>query len=50
MEIKDGAFLKCMQLSLVILPNGLEMIGSNAFEGTSTKSIKTPPLCHRNVG
>ena len=42
-EIKDGAFLEYMQKSLVILQNGLEMIGSNAFEGTSIKSIKIPP-------
>jgi hypothetical protein len=42
-EIKKGAFLQRTQLSLVILQNGLEVIGSSAFSGTSIKSIKIPP-------
>jgi hypothetical protein len=41
-EIKEEAFLQCTQLSLVILQNGLEVIGSCAFLGTSIKSIKIP--------
>ncbi len=49
MEIDDGAFSECMQLSLVILKNELEMIGSNAFEGTSIKSIKTPLSVTENL-
>ena len=47
---KEGAFSECTQLSLVILHNGPEVIGSCAFLGTSIKSIKIPPLCHRNFG
>ena len=42
-EIEDGAFLECTQLSLVILQNRLEMIGSCAFECTSIKSTEIPP-------
>ncbi len=42
-EIEDGAFLECTQISLVILQNGLEMIGSMAFEITSMKIIDIPP-------
>ena len=42
-EIEEGAFLECTQLSLVIHQNGLEVIGSCAFEGTSIKSIQIPP-------
>ncbi len=42
-EIKEGAFLECMQLSLVILQNGHEVIESCAFSDTSIKSIKIPP-------
>ncbi len=49
-EIKEGAFSECTQLSRVILQNGLDMIRSCAFEGTSIKSIEIPPLCHRNFG
>jgi hypothetical protein len=43
-EIKEDAFPECTQLSLAILQNGLEVIGSGAFSGTSIKSIKIPPL------
>jgi hypothetical protein len=42
-EIKEDAFSECTQLSLVILQNGLEVIGSCAFSGPSIKSIKIPP-------
>jgi hypothetical protein len=42
-EIEEEAFLQCTQLSLVNLQNGLEVIGSCAFSGTSIKSIKIPP-------
>jgi hypothetical protein len=42
-EIKEGAFLECTQLSLVILQSGLEMIGNCAFEGMPIKSIEIPP-------
>jgi hypothetical protein len=42
-EIEEEAFLQCEQLSHVILQNGLEIIGSCAFSGTSIKTIKIPP-------
>ena len=42
-EIKEYAFLECEKLSHVILQNGLEIIGSQAFSGTSIKSIEIPP-------
>jgi hypothetical protein len=42
-EIEEDAFSECTQLSLVILQNGLAVIGSCAFSGTSIKSIKIPP-------
>jgi hypothetical protein len=42
-EIEEEAFSQCTQLSLAILQNGLEVIGSCAFSGMSIKSIKIPP-------
>jgi hypothetical protein len=42
-EIAEDAFSECKKLSLVILQNGLEIIGSRAFSGTSIKTIKIPP-------
>ena len=42
-ETEEDAFSECTQLSLVILQNGLEVIGSCAFSGTSIKSIEIPP-------
>jgi hypothetical protein len=42
-EIAEDAFLECKKLSLVILQNGLEIIGSHAFSGTSIKTIEIPP-------
>ncbi len=41
-EITEDAFSECEKLSLVILQNGLEIIRSRAFSGTSIKTIKIP--------
>ncbi len=42
-EIAEYALLECKKLSHVILQNGLEIIESQAFSGTSIKTIKIPP-------